>query len=171
VAQQPEGAQGAAGIGGFQAHDWYSYEAYQNVHYSKLETLMQDGVVRRHSLSIYEVQDDRSELLKVNIRGRILCDQNVVIRIDKWLAVRRHPRGHLEVKGTDYAYHAWLRGAGRNLIRYCTAHGLGDLHYHAFDLVTGDETEQVRIDLRALPLLADFIQQAVELGRRTRPQT
>ena len=54
------------------------------------------------------------------------------------------------------------------LIRYCTAHGLEDLHCHRFDLVTGLETDQLRISLHELPLLGDFITGAVELGRQAR---
>lgn len=131
-----------------------------------MERLQQEGIVLRANVSFREVME-RNALLKVNVQGVVVCAGDVLVKVDKWLAVRRNSRRQLEVKGTDYAYHAWLRGR-RDLLRYCSAHGLDDLHCHHFDLVTGEEVDQIRIELHQLPLLGDFISQAVEIGRQAR---
>jgi hypothetical protein len=131
-----------------------------------MERLLREGVVLRHNLSFREIIE-RNALIKVNVHGVVICTDDVLVKVDKWLAVRRNPRRQVEVKGTDYAYHAWLRGR-RDLIRYCSAHGLEDLHCHHFDLLSGVEIDQTRIPLQDLPLLGDFISQAVDMGKRAK---
>lgn len=162
MAQQPPPPQGASGPVGFQAHDWFSYEGYLNVHYGHMERFQREGLILRDGLSFRE-SAELGSLIKINLRGVIVCVEGVLITVDKWLAVRRNRERRYEVKGIHYSYHAWLRG-GQNLIRYCSAHGLPDLHVHRFDPGTGEETEE-RIALHELPVLGDFILQAVDLGR------
>jgi hypothetical protein len=102
---------------------------------------------------------------RVRIEGRVICAEEVLIEVAKVLETRRDPRGRLEVRGASYIYHAWHQPSGRQLFRYCTAHGLADLHVHRYDLQTGDETEQPRIALDQLPTLSDAILEAVELAQ------
>jgi hypothetical protein len=104
-------------------------------------------------------------LVTVNVLGTLVCAEDVLIKVDKRLAVRRNRRRQYEVKGSDYVYHARSRRRGLNLIRYCSAHGMDDLHCHLFDLQTGNEISRPNIGLEHLPTLGDFIPQAIALGR------
>ena len=122
-----------------------------------------EGLVLQDRLAFVESYKGNA-LQAVNLRGRIVCCEDVIIKVDKWLDMRRAPHKPTEVKGSDYVYHAWLRGRKQYLIRYCS-HTLEDLHCHHYDLETGEETERNPITLNELPTLGDFIPYAIELGR------
>lgn len=132
-----------------------------------MEALEQAGLVLRNHLAFVHTEDD-GLLIEVGLSGIIECAQAVFIKVDKSLEVRKVQSGQLQVKGKDYAYHAYLREPQRDLMRYCSAHGLDDLHCHNFDLATGDETDQPRIRIAELPTLGEFIPRAVDLGRQAR---
>jgi hypothetical protein len=104
----------------------------------------------------------------LRLTGRVTCSDDVVIEVDTWLDRRRDARGRLEVRGALFFYHAWVGSTGSWLFRYCTAHGLDDLHVHRYDLDTGEETSQPRIPLQRLPSLADVILEAVDTVRAVR---
>jgi hypothetical protein len=161
VAEQPTG---------WVAHDWYSYDNYLNVHYSFLEKLSRDGSVVASHLSFYEYEN-AGELSSVNLRGAILCAESVALHVNKLLDVRRNRRNQIEVKGSYYVYHARLRGQRLNLFRYCSAHGLDQLHCHRFDLKSGLETGRPNIALHELPPLNEVILEAIETAKLARAST
>ena len=109
MVEQTPATRGTPGSSGFQAHDWYPYDSYLNVHFSQMERLLREGVVLRDNVSFREITE-RNAFIKVNVQGIVVCADDVPVKVDKWLAVRRNSRRQVEVKGTDYAYHAWLRG-------------------------------------------------------------
>lgn len=82
---------------------------------------------------------------------------DVVVRVDKTLAVR-YVRGVPQVRGIDYAYHAWLGSTEQDILRYDMAHGEG-LHCHLFDLATG-EYALLPVPLDMLPSLDGFVRMA-----------
>jgi hypothetical protein len=164
VAEQIPSARGISGPAALWTHDWYPYENYLNVHESYVERLISNGSILRRGLSFVESYAS-DNLVAVNVVGTLVCAEDVLIKVDKWLAVRRNRRRRYEVKGSDYVYHARSGRRGINLIRYCSAHGMDDLHCHLFDLRTGNETGRPNIGLNDLPTLGDFIPQAIALGR------
>ena len=147
---------------GWAAHDWYPYQSYLNVHHSFMERLIQDGSVLASRLSFLELPERAPR--EVNLKGVVACAEGALLHVDKWLTVRRNRRGQLEVKGQDYIYHARLRGH-RNLFRYCTAHGLDDLHVHRYDLQSGVELGRPKIALHELPPLNEVILEAIETAK------
>ncbi len=106
---------------------------------------------------------ENAALDSIRVRGRIECSGDVVIEVEKELSVRLNRQTRVEVKGDNYIYHAWHETSGRSLFRYCTAHGIDDLHVHRFDN-EGNETSQPRIPLDQLPTLTDAILVAVDLA-------
>jgi len=148
--------------------DWYSYEAYQDIHVSCMEALYAEGLIARDTLAFRESLSSEGEIAAVQVAGRVICIARVVISVNKWLAVRRGRANRLEVVGREYSYHAWMPATlgtpRRHLFRYDNAHGdLDDLHLHRFDR-NGVEihVEAVRID--ELPRLDFIIRHAVSLA-------
>ena len=76
--------------------------------------LEDEGLIMEDRLAIEEVTDN-GELVSVFIRGRIKCCDDVVIQVDKELDVRRSTGGYA-VKGSEYAYHAWIEATGQDII-------------------------------------------------------
>jgi hypothetical protein len=160
-------AEQTAGPSSGWTHDWYSYEKYRTIHDNYIERLTAEGIILDSRLSFSETFRD-NQLVQVTLRGVIDCAEQVSIKVGKVLDVKTS-RGRPLVKGSDYSYHAWLRmDPPRDLIRYCTAHGYDDLHYHRFDLGTGLQIDRPNVAIGDLPTLGDFIPQAVELGGRAK---
>ncbi len=146
-------------------HDWISYEQYQVVHVSHLRRLQDEGLVLRDGLSFYESVDGSGKLALVTIRGRVACCDDVAIRVDKKLKVRRGQSNRLEVVTNSYQYHAWVRQRlgtpRRDLIRYDNSRAHDSrLHRHVFTR-RGEQVEPVT--LAEMPTLGEFIRQAVKM--------
>lgn len=73
-----------------------------------MRDLEDQGIVLRDLLAFREIRDRRKVLRRVNLVGWIECADDVRIRVDKWLDVRRGARGRYEVRGRYYDYHAML---------------------------------------------------------------
>ncbi len=131
-----------------------------------MTTLANQGLVLENDLVIRRVTNHRN-LVHVTIDGRVLCCDNVTIKVSKTLDARRGRRGQILVRGRLYSYHAYLNPKPeRDLLRICTAHnGIKGLHKHDFHPHTGAEVSNVGIELEDLPTLGSFIELAVELGR------
>ncbi len=135
--------------------------------------LLNEGLVLDNHLVFIETVDAAGDLFEVKLEGIIECVDLVFIQVDKRLVTSRNSSGQLQVRTVDYKYHAWLAeasGGTRNLIRYCTAHGMDGedregLHCHVFDLATGQERDVIGVELENLPTLGDFIPLAVDLGQ------
>lgn len=131
-----------------------------------MESLEAEGLVHRDSLAFREVRRPTGDIAWVNLRGRIWCSDDVLIRVDKWLATTPGRRGGLLVKGRWYSYHAWIPGKPRrDLLRYDNSHGEGDLHRHFFD-DSGDEIAIEPVSYDSLPRLDLLIREAVALARK-----
>lgn len=129
---------------------------------------MDEGLVERNGLSFYESVDRSGETVLVTIRGRLVCVNHVVIRIDKKLETRRSRANRLEVRTRFYQYHAWVRShpgqPRRDLIRYDNSgEHSGRLHRHEFD-AEGRPHEPEYITLEQMPTLDEFIRHAMHLG-------
>jgi len=149
-------------------HDWFSYEEYQVVHVSHMERLMQEGVVLRDALSFYETfERPTGELVAVTLKGRLQCSDDVTVRVDKRMLVRRGVANRHEVKTIHYQYHAWVRARPdrprRNLLRYDTNSHRPELHAHLFD-ADGWEVGAQTISLEEMPTLDGFIRHVVTLA-------
>lgn len=144
------------------SHDWFPYETYRNVHVSYMDRLREEQLVIHDHVDFIEVRTH--DLAAVQIEGRLECAFDVVIAVDKWLEVRRGTRGRIEVRGSSYSYHAWVRN-GNYLLRYDSAHGLEDLHRHEYDPRSGAETSVTNISLSELPTLDSIVRAAVEQAR------
>ena len=94
---------------------------------------------------------------RLRILGRLRCQDDVSIRVDKTLTVR-YVRGMPQVRAIRYSYHAWIGASEQDILRYDMAHGEG-LHCHVFDLVTG-ETALLPVSLDMLPSLDGFVRMA-----------
>jgi hypothetical protein len=131
-----------------------------------MRDLEDQGIVLRDRLAFTEIRDRRKVLRRVNLVGWIECAEDVRVRVDKWLDVRRGVRGRYEVRGRYYDYHA-MRGAGAPLLRYDNAHGPEALHRHRFNPHSGrDVVEQ--ISREELPTLDHVILEAIDAARIAR---
>lgn len=141
-------------------HDWYSYEKYLSLQDGYLRQLEDEGTIVNNQLTTLEIPN-RPNLETVNITGRIVCAQSVLIAVDKWLEARRNEGGHIEVKGYSYTYHAWISGEPA-IVRYDSSHGIDDIHRHYVDPSTGKDYPEP-IPLSDLPTLNEFILEALAL--------
>lgn len=126
-----------------------------------MEALAIEGLVADDTLEILETESSDGELDAVTIEGDVWCAEGIVLSVSKDLEVRRNHRAQYEVRGKRYIYHAQTAD-GHLLFRYCTAHGLDDLHCHRPDPATGEEQREP-IQLSDLPVLADVIREAAGL--------
>lgn len=144
-------------------HDWYPYGEYQVVHGSYMDALRDEGIVLREALSFIETYD-RRELLAVTLRGRLFCAGDVVMRIEKRMAVRRGAQRRYEVRTVAYQYHAWLRSRPdrprRDLIRIDTNPHRPSVHAHLFD-DSGREWASPDLGLEDMPTLDAFVRHVV----------
>lgn len=127
-----------------------------------MEALVREGFVLRDTLTFREIYDE-SDLLRVNLRGRVVCSDGVVLVVNKWLGVRRGSTGRNEVLGEFYSYQAYRRGKPPiPILRYDNAHGSG-LHRHFFD-AAGKEIGVQHVTLQTLPRLDLVIREAVAIA-------
>lgn len=118
------------------------------------------GIVRANKISFHEVRDRRGRLRQVRVSGRVDCEE-VLVKVDKWLDVRRRKDAR------DYDYHVMLAGTNQSLLRYDNAHGPATFHRHRFNPHSGrDRIEPITRD--ELPTLDHVIVEAVEAGRTAR---
>lgn len=143
-------------------HDWHRYEAYKSVHHRYITNLFDEGIVLLDGL-VFEEHRTGRVLTDVHIAGRISCADSLMVEVDKWLEAdgSRDPL----VRGYSYSYQAWVAETEREVLRYDSAHGLGNLHCHVFDLRTGDETV-IPCPLDRLPSLDGFIRIALRRLRQ-----
>ncbi len=128
-----------------------------------MTALQQWGAVLRDGLSFTETRDGK-ELVQVHVVGRIECRDDVIIYVDKYLDVRRGKQRRYEVKGASYAYQAWVRDSKQTIIRYDTAHGgIAAIHCHRRN-PSGGRPIRVDISLQSLPVLSDFILDALKIA-------
>ena len=131
-----------------------------------MERLRREALVFRDFISFRESEDSAGELVAVHILGVVSCSEEVLIRVDKKMLVRRDDQNRYEVRTQFYQYHAMMAGrAGRprrNLVRFDNAHGEG-LHRHAFD-ASGVETAMRFIELEEMPTLDEFIRLAIPMA-------
>ena len=135
-----------------------------------MERLRAEGMVTRSFLTFSESGSRDGNLVAVQLAGIVVCHQ-VIIRIDKKMAVRRDRQNRYQVRTQYYQYHAMVaRRNGqprRNLIRFDNAHGEDGLHCHRFDAI-GSEVSRVPISLEHLPTLDEFVRLAVAIAEGSR---
>jgi hypothetical protein len=148
-------------------HDWHRYEDYKTVHHRYLANLLNEGLVEEDGLTFHEYRSGRL-LTNVNVAGRLRCASGVTIEVDKWLET--DGESDSPVRGYSYSYQAWLAGTGQEILRYDSAHGFDRLHYHIFDLHTGQETV-LPCPLESLPTLDGFIRLAIKMVRDARQRS
>lgn len=127
-----------------------------------MEALIRDGDVLRDTLTFREIFDETA-LVRVNLRGRVVCRDGVVLVVNKWLRVRRGSSGRNEVLGEFYSYQAYRRGKRPvPILRYDNAHG-SEIHRHFFD-PAGREIGTQRISMESLPRLDLVIREAIAIA-------
>ena len=126
-----------------------------------MDSLANESIVLRNTLTFRELAHANGDLARVNLRGRIVCAERVVIAVNEWLAVRRGPTNRYQVLGESHSYHAFKRASPRvDILRYDDAHG--PLHRHYFD-AAGREIRVEAIELETLPRLDFVVREAVSL--------
>lgn len=126
-----------------------------------MRQLEDEGITLEDRLSFRSRYDAGARLTSIRILGRLRCHRDVSVQVDKTLAVR-YVRGVPQVRGIDYAYHAWLAATEQDILRYDMAHGEA-LHCHVFDLATG-ESALLPVPLDMLPSLDGFVRMACRLA-------
>jgi uncharacterized protein DUF6516 len=148
--------------------DWHEYSNYQVVHERHMEALASEGVVVHETLRFLEIFEG-TDLIEVNLVGRLETLSGGIVSVDKWLTVDDRD-GRFYVRTREYSYHAWVRfpAPRRDLFRYDNSHGDFDtLHRHCFN-VDGGEHDSVAIKPEWMPPLADVIREAEFLARYLR---
>ncbi len=124
-----------------------------------MRRLENEGLVIADRVSFRETRNG-DILERVNVEGSIFCVSDLVIVVDKWLALHRDENRRDLVKGYSYSYHAYIRGSRQPVVRYDSTHG--PIHRHDFEPPSGIETI-TDVDLLDLPTLGDFIRDAIDL--------
>ncbi len=134
-------------------HGWNSYANYKAIHDKRLAEHHFVNHSNPNTLNFDLFDLDGSGVLE--IKGDIYCRYNVVLSVDKKLAVREVGNNLLQVRGYDYCYHAYLK-AGRQLLRYDNTHDLDDYHKHVFD-GTGKQIECKSLTRGQFPVLSEVL--------------
>lgn len=137
-------------------HDWNSWENYLHIHESRLA---EHPFVRESLLAWTAIGDPVRSL---SLDGTIVCTGGILVSVHKVLDARS-VHGHLEVRGTRYAYNAYLPQQW-NILRYDNGHAdANEFHRHEFDLATGVEHRRDVITRAEMPTLADFLTEVQEM--------
>ena len=130
-----------------------------------MNALIEEGIVLRETVALAEISDNNGTLVQIRVTGRVLCAYQVVLIVNKRLAVQRDSSNRQVVRGIAYEYHAFIRTTNprRALLRYDDSHDM--LHRHFFDS-NGKELERSprSIPLDSLPRMDLVIREAVALA-------
>jgi hypothetical protein len=141
---------------------------YRETHESRMDGFVVSGFVAEHDL---EFAFEGSGVLK--IEGEISCLGNIVIRVEKDLAVLEESSPDPLVQTFLYSYNASVRGAD-NFLRYDNLHiqeGHKDSHHkHAFDWRNGEELSYSPrwVGMAGWPTLSDFMEEVIGWYYRNR---
>ena len=133
-----------------------------------MAALYRETVIVRDTLRFIESEDAAQQLVRVNVRGRIVTRSGGVLVVNKWLAVE-HYYGRPHVLADEYSYHAFIRTPRprRDLFRYDNCHGgLETLHCHRFDDGGRELDRADDIEHAMFPPLAWIIREAEEHAER-----
>lgn len=99
------------------------------------------------------------------LTGEIACRGNIVIRVDKTLAILDPGESNPRVQTEYYAYNASVKGHG-TIRRYDNEHahpGHPDAHHrHDGDWRTGQEATPVHVGEQGWPTLSEFIREIAQ---------
>ncbi len=132
-------------------HAANSWENYKHVH---------DDWMERHPFIVedhleWEFVGDPPKIIR--LRGWVVCQENVVVTVEKMLIVHGTRNGRLLVQGERYAYNAHFVNR-YNILRYDNGHAdPEEFHRHQFDLQTGRETSKAIIGRHGMPTLGAFL--------------
>ena len=157
-----DGGQPAQGSGrDGEKHGWLTLDRYVAIH---------RGALERHPF----VLADRTEFDQpatapgfISLQGQVICEDEVVIEIEKYLTVRLNNRNQIEARGRRYRYHAHIPGRG-NLLRYDNSHGFDEFHRHEYVFPTEDQRPLEVLTREEFPTLIEVIDEvqamAADLG-------
>jgi len=131
-----------------------------------MEALYDEAVVERDDLRFTEFEHDGAgTLAQVGLIGTVFCCSGALVKVTKWMGVRRLRRREFEVRTDYYQYHAWLPKSRQKrqlpLLRYDHAHG-SEPHRHEFD-ANGNCSDVRQLTLDTIPRLDDVLREAAEL--------
>ena len=142
-------------------HGWNTLENFRDIHEKRLaeHPFVDHSTPDTLRLDEYELSGDTYFVLW----GEVYCHHNVIVEVTKYYE-SRVLTGRVQIRGFSYRYNAHVRG-GHNVLRYDNGHddAPDEFHRHAFDLVTGDETEKRVIARYELPVFADILTEVQEL--------
>jgi hypothetical protein len=139
-------------------HAPVEFGRYFEIHSTAMARHERDGLVVAHDLRLIDVP------IGVLIVGRIRCQADMLIDVDKILRVHSGEGQTAIVQTDSYSYHALVEGLG-NLLRYCSPHNDAAHpdhrpyhHKHVFDPLSGDAAGCVEeIEADEWPTLSEVI--------------
>lgn len=138
-------------------HGWNSYDQYLNIEQSRLDN---HPFVLSHNLR-YDFYEYSGETY-LRISGQVVCLNNVLLEVEKYLETRRTRPGVLLVRTFSYRYNASVRGKG-NVLRYDNGHDSDEYHRHVFDLETGEQAEYQLLDRFHFPTFPQILDELEEM--------
>ena len=142
-------------------HGWNSLEGYLSIHDNRLNNHSFLDPSKPHTIGItyHQINDEESVMA---IQGHVFCLGNVVLEVEKYLQMMERENGQLFVRGFSYRYHAFVPGE-HSLVRYDNSHGEDVYHRHAFEPVTGQETEITDLTRNEFPTFSEILDELEEI--------
>ena len=92
----------------------------------------------------------------MSLIGRVYCQKNVVLEVEKWFDTR-YSGNTLRVRCHTYVYVAWLPGQ-HLLLKYHNLHRDRDEYHHRiYDPVTGEEIFHEILERRQFPTFSEVL--------------
>ena len=137
-------------------HGRNNWETYKHIHETRLANHEFVDPGKPHT-----IEYDESQSGLIVIQGRIYCQQDVVLEVEKLLEVSL-VNGNRWVRGVRYRYVAWIpRGRGRSatpILRYHNVHERDDdYHHRVFDPRTGQQMGYEKLTRFQFPVLSEVI--------------
>ncbi len=141
-------------------HNWNTWENYLMIHEKRMQ--LHPFVLEDH-LTWAMIGDPVAPVL-ITLEGIVICQANVIVRVDKTLETRLLANQRLQVRGSFYAYNAYFAGR-HNILRYDNGHmdTPEEFHRHLFDLETGVEIRKDILVQQQIPVLADFFTEVAQM--------
>ena len=133
-------------------HEWNTWDNYRTIHDIRLRGHSFVDWSKEQTLEFSEENADT-----VVLRGSILCLNDVVIDVRKFLETQYTGRGPLRVRGFSYRYVAWVQGH-HPLLRYHNVHRNDrDYHHRVFNWRTGEQVLHETLERYQFPTLSEVL--------------
>ena len=143
-------------------HGWNSYGHYRTIHE---KCLAEHPFINEEQSNTIEFSFlETGGVLFLRMAGRCFCRRGVLLEVDKLFETRYVGRT-LQVRGSRYAYIAWV-GASNLVLKYHNVHQDSDQYIHrAYDSQTGNEILYEVLSRFQFPVFTEVLDEAEVITR------